>query len=150
SHQDLPFEELLHHLNYKRIPGISPVFQARFVLNNSNDEAYEELEKTGLKVKRIIPREINSKFDLSLVMRTGTEHLSGIVEYRSSLFKREAIQMIVSAYTQLLSDISKDPGKTVAELESYGRLVQKQLSENKKGMQESLLKKLQNVQKIKT
>jgi amino acid adenylation domain-containing protein len=149
SHQDMSFEELLNHINYKRIPGVSPVFQSRFVLNNVNDEAYTALQEMNVSIRRIIPREINSKFDLSLVMRPGESQLSGIVEYKSSLFKKEMIQVLIKSYTQLLKTVADDPAQSISGLDTYKKTYQEHINNNKKDFQEGLFRKLQGFQKQK-
>jgi amino acid adenylation domain-containing protein len=149
AHQDMPFEELFNHLSYERLPGVNPFFQARFVLNNDGDEAFRKLEQEQLKVSRVVPAEINSKFDLSLVMRSGQKLLSGTVEYRSALFKEEVIQLIVSSYIKCLEAITKDPDKPVNELDTYTPAYKKQMVDHKKGLQQDMLKKIQHFNKDK-
>ncbi|UPK68821.1 amino acid adenylation domain-containing protein [Chitinophaga filiformis] len=149
AHQDMPFEELVNHLSYERQPGLNPFFQARFVLNNDGDDAFRKLEQEQLKVARVVPGEINSKFDLSLVMRSGQKQLSGTVEYRSALFKEEVIQLIVAAYIQCLEAVTKDPDSTVSDLDTYTPAYKKQMVDHKKGLQQDLLKKMQHFNKAK-
>lgn len=149
AHQDMPFEELVNHLSYERQPGLSPFFQARFVLNNDGDDAFHQLEQEQLKVTRVVPGEINSKFDLSLVMRSGRKQLSGTVEYRSALFKEEVIQLIVASYIQCLEALTKDPESVVNDLDTYTPAYKKQMVDHKKGLQQDLLKKMQHFNKDK-
>lgn len=143
AHQDMPFDKLITHLNYKRQPGISPVFQARFVMNEDSEHTYSVLQGLNLRITKIIPKEINSKFDFSLVMRPGRE-LSGVFEYRYSLFKRETIQLVITGYLKLLEDISLNPDKTVKELNRYHTLVSQSKKANRLNASKNNLKMLIN------
>ncbi|GGE47094.1 amino acid adenylation domain-containing protein [Pedobacter psychrotolerans] len=127
AHQDMPFDQLITSLDYKRQVGLNPVFQARFVMNDDNEHAHSALQELNFKTTKIIPKEINSKFDFSLVMRKG-RNLTGVFEYKYALFKKETIQAVVTGYMQLLEDITLNPDQSIKELNRYDALV----SENKK------------------
>ncbi|WP_262488185.1 non-ribosomal peptide synthetase [Chitinophaga eiseniae] len=146
EHQDMPFEELVTHLQYERQPGVNPVFQARFVLNNEREEELSGLQALGIDVKAIGEREVSSKFDLSLVMRPG-RHLSGIIEYKSRLYKQESIALLSAAYSELLREVVKQPRTPVSALDTFNTAYQQQLDTAKKAASDSLLKKLQTLQK---
>lgn len=141
AHQDMPFDQLLSLLSYKRIPGVHPIFQSRFVLNNADDDFSASLKGLQLGARKIMPREIQSKFDLSLVMRPGARHMSGIVEYKSSLFKRDMITLIISAYLQLLEIIVVHPDKPVYELDTFSEPFRVQADRDRKVQQAQLLDK---------
>ncbi|OMP79332.1 non-ribosomal peptide synthetase [[Flexibacter] sp. ATCC 35208] len=147
AHQEMPFDQLLSLLSYKRIPGVHPIFQARFVLNNADDDFGARLKALQLSARKMMPREIQSKFDLSLVMRPGTRHLSGIVEYKSSLFKRELITLIISAYLQLLEIIVVHPGKPIHELNTFSDRFRQQVDSDRKVQQAQLLDKFKQFRK---
>ncbi|WP_220388801.1 non-ribosomal peptide synthetase [[Flexibacter] sp. ATCC 35208] len=146
EHQDMPFEELVTHLDYERIPGVNPVFQARFVLNSERENDLAGLEELNIKASPIGIREVNAKFDLSLIIRPG-RNLSGMIEYRSQLFRKEIITLIAEGYLQLLAAVIADPEVAVAQLDTFNSGYKHYLSTSKKAVKDNLLKKLQSLQK---
>jgi amino acid adenylation domain-containing protein len=146
EHQDMPFDELLNHLDYTRQPGVTPLFQARFVLNNQRDDDFSGLDQLGIQSAIIKVKEVRPKFNLSMVMHYG-KHLSGNIEYKTALFEKEVVQLMITAYLQLLGIIIKQPGLPVEQLDTFNKAYQEHLNRSKAAIQDSFLKKLQTLQK---
>ncbi|MCP5046322.1 MAG: amino acid adenylation domain-containing protein, partial [bacterium] len=102
SHQDIPFEHLVEHLNPTRRLSHSPLFQVILDLQNAPEET---LELSGLKVSYPESGHMTAKFDLVLSV---TESDRGFVcgwEYNTDLFRHDTISRMSQHFRVLLEGI---------------------------------------------
>ena len=88
AHQDVPFEQLVDHLEIPRELNRNPVFQVVFVLQNTGNTSFE-LE--GIEARFIGGNAEVAKFDLSLFAHEGSDGLILSFEYAKDLFEQETI-----------------------------------------------------------
>ncbi|MEK6283057.1 MAG: condensation domain-containing protein, partial [Acidobacteriota bacterium] len=111
--QDVPFEKLLEILQPERNSSHFPIFQVSFVFHHSFTKP---LEFTGLTISALeLPTTI-TKFDLSLVMESGVQGLSGILDYNIDLFNDSTIIRMLEHFQALLADVIQNPDRELQRL----------------------------------
>ncbi|MCR9193036.1 MAG: condensation domain-containing protein, partial [Gammaproteobacteria bacterium] len=101
EHQDVPFEQLVDHLQITRDLSRNPVFQVMF--------AFQKLEDNAIKLQDLTVKhlELNyqvSKFDLTLWVQEGYEGESGLrlgFEYATDLFEASTIERMAQHFERL-------------------------------------------------
>ncbi|NDB84454.1 MAG: non-ribosomal peptide synthetase, partial [Alphaproteobacteria bacterium] len=112
AHQDVPFEQLVDHLQVTRKINCNPVFQVVFVLQNTGNTNFE-LE--GIESRFVGSDTALSKFDLSLFGREVEDGLILSFEYAKDLFKSETIERLARHFVCLLEEIVLEPNKDIRE-----------------------------------
>ncbi len=106
AHQDLPFVKVVEAVGGKRHPGVTPLFQALFVLQNLPAET---LRLPGLDVTPVdIDGEV-SKFDLSLFVEESPAGLTGMWLYKTDLYDATTIRRLALHYERLVESIVARP-----------------------------------------
>ncbi|MCC6808530.1 MAG: amino acid adenylation domain-containing protein, partial [Deltaproteobacteria bacterium] len=118
AHQDLPFEKLVEALNPERSTARTPVFQVMFTLQNESDGRREF--SPGLTLEELGGREVQAKFDLTLLLSENAGRLEGEIEYATDLFEPETIERMVEHFQKMLSAIAKNPDEKINALEMLG------------------------------
>jgi tyrocidine synthetase-3 len=105
ENQDYQFEDLLETMSIPVQMGRSPIFDALFVLQNTDSP---ELEIPGLKLNDL--RFINpvSKFDISFNCRERENTLVFFIEYRTALFREKTVKRFVDYFKEIVSSVVKD------------------------------------------
>jgi amino acid adenylation domain-containing protein len=119
NHQIFPFEDLVESLTVPRDTGRNPLFDTMFIIQDVPDN----LEIGGLRIKPVHVKSTVAKFDL-----TGYLFLTGDgpvfrIEYATSLFKRETVDLLGTLFLNLCSNIAETPEQTVGiiRLTDWGR-----------------------------
>ncbi len=126
SHQDIPFEYLVEHINPSRSLSHSPLFQVMFVLQNTPQE---KLDFGDLKLSILEPENITAKFDLTLKV---TEHEDQFIcnwEYNTDLFLPDTVMRMTEHFQVLLEGIINNPEQTLFQLPLLTETEQVQLLE---------------------
>jgi len=110
ANQDVPFEQVVDHLQPARNLSFSPIFQVMLVLQNAPVRAME----TGDLTFTPIPRNNGaSQFDLRLEFADTDEGLVASCQYNTDLFDRESIERMWQGFETLLcgglSDAEANP-----------------------------------------
>jgi amino acid adenylation domain-containing protein len=114
QHQDLPFEQVLEILSPVRSLAHSPVFQVMFAWQTV-DETLSPLP--GLDAQPLdVASPVASKFDLTLALWEAGDHITGGLEYASSLFERATIERYLEYYRTLLRAMVSREADTVDRL----------------------------------
>ncbi|HSH66067.1 MAG TPA: condensation domain-containing protein, partial [Bacteroidia bacterium] len=143
QHQDLPFELLLQNMDIKRTPSITPLFQSRFVFDEFESKD-KKSRKGELKFKETAFEWKSAKFDLSTYIFKEKNRLSGIIEYRADLFKKQTIQQFIKQFITTLENSIMNPHAHLNELEMLTKEDKDELKnkkEEKTRKRLSLLKK---------
>ncbi len=98
SHQDIPFEYLVEHLNPTRSLSHSPLFQVMFVFQNAPQET---LELSGVTLSFLEPEQTTAKFDLTLSVAEQGEVLVCDWEYNTDLFRPHMHQLAAQLHPYL-------------------------------------------------
>jgi len=113
AHQDLPFEQLIDHLNIKRHLNRHPLFQVLFDFKNIGGSS---LILEGLKIKDISMNSQVAKFDLTLFIQEKDGGLELKFEYATSLFMENTISRIAKHFECILESVSKNPNLPINKL----------------------------------
>jgi hypothetical protein len=119
EHQDLPFEQLVEHLNPSRVGNHHPLFQTMLVLQNQGGA---HLDLPGLTAEARSPHTTISKFDLTFAFAPGSAEddvhsLLGTVEYATELFNPETVTALATRLVRLLAEVAASPDARVSALE---------------------------------
>ncbi len=114
EHQDVPFEQLVDHLNVPRDLNRHPLFQVMFVLQNveTTDISMGDLE---LKYE-YNDEERRAKFDLTLNVEESPEGLCLGFEYAKDLFDEHRIKRLAAYYDQFLIEVITDAEQKLSEI----------------------------------
>ncbi|ATH92008.1 non-ribosomal peptide synthetase [Bacillus glycinifermentans] len=106
EHQEVQFEALVEKLGAPRDVSRNPVFDAMFVMQNTED-AEPVLNGLSLKTYKLI--HTIAKFDLTLQAEEKTEGLKFTWEYSTALFERETIIRWAGHWLRLLEQVTGNP-----------------------------------------
>ncbi|KQT68984.1 MULTISPECIES: amino acid adenylation domain-containing protein [unclassified Aureimonas] len=113
AHQDLPFERLVDALKPARDPGLHPVFQTMFVLQNAPEGRYE----TGsLAISPVVQPESVAKFDLTLTLSETPDGFAGALTYAADLFSPALVARMAAEFERLVRAALEDPGRDLAAI----------------------------------
>jgi alpha-ketoglutarate-dependent taurine dioxygenase len=113
ANHDLPFDKIVEKLRPERSLTRAPLFQVKFVLQNTPTE---ELELRGLKLLPLQTDHVAAKFDLTPMLWEKPEGLRGWIEYSSDLFSPVAIARIAAQFEVVLESVAAQPGITLEQL----------------------------------
>jgi acyl carrier protein len=123
AHQELPFEKLVEVLQPQRDPGVSPLFQVAFGLQNT-PTSYIELP--GLEVRSVNFEEETVRYDLTLWIWELEDGLTAGWTYSTDLFDESTIRRMHQHYDALLLNIVAHPEERVNVLEMLTEAERKQ------------------------
>jgi natural product biosynthesis luciferase-like monooxygenase protein/amino acid adenylation domain-containing protein len=115
EHQDLPFEKLVEALQPERHLSRSPIFQAKFLLQNTPHDS--SLSLPGLTLAPFNFEIEAATFDLLLSMVDTGGGLRGLFEYSTDLFDDETVRRFGEHFVGLLASLVADPLRRVADVE---------------------------------
>ncbi|MCC5621222.1 condensation domain-containing protein [Nostoc sp. CHAB 5715] len=106
DHQDMPFDQLVLALKPERDLKRTPLFQHKFVLQNTPKHSLE-LEDLKSKVKYI--DNSTAKFDLLFNISETEQGLIGTLEYSTDLFNASTIAKFIKNYEIILGAVVAQP-----------------------------------------
>ncbi len=114
DHQDLPFEKLVEAVQPERRLNRAPLFQVKFALQNTPQDA-------ALSLRAITLEPFNfdieaASFDLLLSLTDTGQGIRGIFEYNTDLFEADTIAQFGQHFNRLLESIAVDPSQRVADI----------------------------------
>ncbi|WP_018015936.1 non-ribosomal peptide synthetase [Teredinibacter turnerae] len=104
AHSGVPFEKVVEAVNPERSLTHSPLFQAMFSLNEFDSGG----EIDGVTLSNIDIERWFSKFDLTLNLNREKRGWSGILEYRTELFRESTVRRMLDAYIEILGTVVSD------------------------------------------
>ncbi|MBW4718788.1 non-ribosomal peptide synthetase [Saccharothrix obliqua] len=114
THQETPFERLVDELSPDRDLSRSPLFQAMFVLQNTERA---DFSAAGLRGEPLHSPWRSAKFDLTLEITEQPDGaLHGVLEYPVALFDRSTVERMAGHFATLLRGVVDDPATRVADL----------------------------------
>ncbi|MDZ8184105.1 MAG: amino acid adenylation domain-containing protein [Nostoc sp. ChiSLP02] len=115
THQDLPFEQLVTALNPKRDFSQTPLFQVKFILQNTPTHplVLSDLTLTSLDVLE----NTVTRFDLLLELNDTEQGIVGLLKYNKDLFDASSTSRLVNNFELILSQIVANPHINLNELE---------------------------------
>ena len=113
AYQDVPFDRLVAELVPDRTPGVPPVFQACFTLENTGGE----IDRFGAIPVSEDPCQVDSSwFDLTLNLTVRGGELRGGLLYSTTSFDRSFAEQLVRGFAALIDDVLDDPDRDVDRL----------------------------------
>jgi amino acid adenylation domain-containing protein len=113
AHQELPFEHLVEKLQLERDLSRSPLFQVMFVFQNAPQAI---LELPGLAVRALLVHRGQAPFDLTLSFWDDAHTLTGLLEYRTDLFKTATITRLLGHLQTVLQSVCADPEQRLSHI----------------------------------
>ena len=115
AHADVPFDLLVEQLKPERLPGVSPLFQVMFTLQNVPKET---LDLSGLTVsaKSLDKPTAGATFDLTLSLTQSNRELIGAFEYNANLFDHPTIERMARNFQIFVEGITLFPEQPIAQL----------------------------------
>jgi non-ribosomal peptide synthetase component F len=113
AHQDVPFELIVEAMQPERNPSYTPIFQVMFMLQNA---PLKTVQVPELNLNLMGGESTTAKFDLTLFIEEGREHLAATMEYNTDLFDTTTIRRLLGYYQALLESIIADPAEEVDSL----------------------------------
>jgi non-ribosomal peptide synthase protein (TIGR01720 family) len=113
AHQDVPFEQILEHMQVERDQPYASIFQAMLIFW---PEPLPPLEWPGLTIS---PFDIDTRpadFDLLLHITNTRPAISGMLRYKADLFEAGTIARLVERFVGLLADVTAGPQRPISEL----------------------------------
>ncbi|WP_272923926.1 amino acid adenylation domain-containing protein, partial [Streptomyces sp. SID3343] len=120
THQDVPFEYLVEHLNPTRTLAHHPLFQIMLALQNSPESKFE---LPGLRADIELGRTGTAKFDLffHLVERHDEdgrpEGIGGAVEYSGDIYDAPTVQALFDRWIRLLAAATAEPDRSFGTID---------------------------------
>ncbi|MEU4770264.1 amino acid adenylation domain-containing protein, partial [Actinosynnema sp. NPDC023794] len=113
AHDDVPFDRVVEAVGASRDPSRTPLFDVMVVLQNAG-RSLPELP--GLRVEEHPLSREWSNFDLTFEFTATPDGLHGSVEYSTDLFDADTVDRMARHLLALLSAITADPHRPMAEL----------------------------------
>ncbi|MFK0173923.1 amino acid adenylation domain-containing protein [Streptomyces sp. NPDC090306] len=107
DHQDVPFDQVVEHLNPDRGLSRHPFFQVMLVLQNGSREGLDLGAAHGVLTPVANP---TAKFDLSVGLTADEDGLHGGIEFDGDVFERGSVLLIAARLTRLLTAVTRTPG----------------------------------------
>ena len=115
AHQDLPFERLVEELQPERRPGVTPLFQVSFNLQNA---PVGRLELPRLAVESLDTERQEARFDLVVILWEEEGTLLGTWEYDPGLFLEHRIAALEESFSILLERVTANPEISLESLQA--------------------------------
>ncbi|HEU0079025.1 MAG TPA: condensation domain-containing protein, partial [Longimicrobiaceae bacterium] len=112
SNQDLPFDQLVDTLGFRRDVSRTPVFQVLFNHSMPNGR----LRFGGLKLSSVELGDPTAKFDLELATEESGGRIVAMMRYNADLFDPATVREILGELETLLLQVAEDPDRTLPEL----------------------------------
>jgi acyl carrier protein/NRPS condensation-like uncharacterized protein len=116
THQELPFELVVEHVQVERKEFQTPLIQTLLVLQNTPKG---KVELPGIQLEVADGGDTAARFDLALFLQEAAEGIQGSVVYRAELFKEQTIASWMHQFEVLLSSIVANPDTIIDILEIY-------------------------------
>ncbi|GAA3069847.1 hypothetical protein GCM10010464_37650 [Pseudonocardia yunnanensis] len=116
SHQDVPFEQVVEHLNPPRSLARHPLFQVMVVYLPAAGAA-SRLELAGLTDRPEVVDQRTAKFDLSFDVVEEDDGLSGAVEYRADMFDRATAEALAQRLQRVLAAVVAAPDQPIDDID---------------------------------
>jgi len=113
AHQDLPFDKVVE-LQPDRDPGVAPIFQVAFGVQNA---PAEELELPGMTIRDLELEQELVRYDLTVWVYPGSAGLEVVWSYSADLFEAATVAGLHRRYRSLLESVVDDPRVELGALE---------------------------------
>ncbi len=126
DHQELPFEQLVEHLQPVRDASYTPLVQVMFAWEESH-AAPEQGAWAALQPQLLTLTERSAKFDLTLTLAATPQGLCGRLSYATALFDASTVARLVGYFEALLRGMLDDERRALATIELLSPAERRQL-----------------------
>ena len=117
AHQDMPFEQLVDELGVERSAGYSPLFQIKFLLNQS---PLQSLDLPNLEATLLEQDVMVAQYDLTLsIDKAEGEDLVANFHYNNDLFDSSSIDSLAQDYLLILQSVAQHAQVDLKQIPSY-------------------------------
>ncbi|MGB9178609.1 MAG: amino acid adenylation domain-containing protein [Pyrinomonadaceae bacterium] len=113
AHQDMPFEQLVEHLQPERSTNRHPLFQVMFQLENA---PIGEASLPGLTLQPVEVERTTTQLDLSFDMMEDAGGLWVVAEYSTDLFDGSTIERLLRHFQNLLEGVACNEDARIEQL----------------------------------
>ncbi len=114
KNQEVPFEDLVDHLNIHRDISRNPLFDTMFTLQTTD---YSYFKNNGLEFIQYKFYKRNAQFDLSLDATETKNGIELVFEYSTELFRDGTIKRFAEHYVNFLREAVANPQKKMADID---------------------------------
>ncbi|WP_205410234.1 non-ribosomal peptide synthetase [Aquimarina longa] len=115
SNQNAPFEKVVDRVMTTRDASMSPLFQAKFLLDNAPKSTEVSLEK--LTIDTYERAHISSILDISFNAIETEQEIFFNIEYCTDLFKRSTIESMSIHFKEIIDNVIKNVNEPISTLE---------------------------------
>jgi nonribosomal peptide synthetase DhbF len=122
SHQDVPFDLVVHEVNPERLPGRNPLADVVLVLQNNSPA---RLTLPGVDARIAVLRPGAARFGVlveaedSYAPGGAPDGLTLTVEYQAGVFERDVMEWLAAGLTTVLDVMAADPGARITSAAGY-------------------------------
>ncbi|AKJ96694.1 peptide synthetase [Pseudomonas chlororaphis] len=111
QHQQVPFDKLVEELQPPRTPGVNPLVQVLFVMQNTPTG---NASLADLAVEHLVPRQESSKFDLAVfVEEDEAQGLNVRWVYRTGVLQEATVKRLEQGFESLVERIASASGQAL-------------------------------------
>jgi len=114
SHQELPVENLVEHLQPQRDLSRNPLFQIMLVFDNKAQQT--GFITPGIKATPMLLDRGATHIDLTMYVEDSGSQLTGIIEYATDLFDESTIARMAAHWHRILEKMVDSPEKHISNL----------------------------------
>ncbi|MGY2314637.1 amino acid adenylation domain-containing protein [Pseudomonas sp. SDO5522_S412] len=103
QHQQVPFDKLVETLQPPRTPGVNPLVQVLFVMQNTPQGS---ASLSGLAVEHLAPQQESSKFDLAVFVEEDESGLNVRWVYRTGVLSAQTVAHFEQGFQALLDTLN--------------------------------------------
>ncbi|NWD92304.1 TauD/TfdA family dioxygenase, partial [Pseudomonas sp. K5002] len=103
QHQQVPFDKLVETLQPPRTPGVNPLVQVLFVMQNTPQGS---ASLSGLAVEHLAPQQESSKFDLAVFVEEDESGLNVRWVYRTGVLSPQTVAHFEQGFQALLDTLN--------------------------------------------
>ena len=114
DYQNFSYENIIEHLDFSRDINRNPLFDIMFVMQNNVEP---KLNLQGITSESIKIHSKKSKFDLTFQIGVSKNNYDLSIEYKTSLFNKNTIEIISKYYTNILDQLVTNINQKINEIE---------------------------------
>ncbi|WP_444626224.1 amino acid adenylation domain-containing protein [Flavobacterium columnare] len=115
KHQEYPFDELVSNLKLPYNSSRNPLFDVMISLQENSNSNIIALENTT--IKKIIPQDETSKFDLTFSFHQEEDKLNLELNYDSDIYEEFFIKNLIAHFSNILEKVARNSDQLISEIE---------------------------------
>ncbi len=124
AHQDLPFEQLVEHLQPERSLSLNPLFQVMFNYQAEGRRGDEPQALAHLRIEGLAWDRRTAHFDLDLDVQEEADGLWASLGYATDLFEASTIERMADHWQNVLQAMVADQQQPISQLSLLGQAEQ--------------------------